>query len=139
MVVPSMDNQLLQESLRQSGRIHFGDLANIQVKALIERALLSGNFPALQARPLVDGRRLLFPPIDIALISYPRGSVSGFAGNRRLHIAIDELVQKTLQYFSQKRTSADLTLWVKLQLAATTIHEISHVILRAVYLLESFN
>ena len=139
MVVPSMDNQFLQESLRQSLCIHFGDLTNMQVKELIERALLSGNFPPLQTRPLVDGRRLLFPPIDIALISYPRGSVSGFAGNRRLHIAIDELVQKTLQYFSQKRSSDDLALWVKLQLAATTIHEISHVILRAVYSLESFN
>jgi hypothetical protein len=109
------------------------------VKDLIERALLSGDFPPLKTRPLVQGRRLQFPPIDISLVSYRRGSLSGFAGNRKVYIGIDELVEKVLKYFSQKRTSQDLTLWVKLQLAATTIHEISHVILRAVCSLESYN
>jgi hypothetical protein len=95
---------------------------------LIEAGLRRGNFPTLPAAPLN------FPAVEIGLVSIPGGIATGFTGVNKVHIGIDEMAQKTAMYSSPKYSQAALSLYVKLQLASTMIHEVSHTILRAVTL-----
>jgi hypothetical protein len=71
------------------------------------------------------------------LVSLPRGGVSGFAGPNTVYIGVDELVEKAERFAAKAELGppddATITKWIKMQLAATVIHEASHVVLRHVF------
>jgi hypothetical protein len=98
------------------------------IRDLITRALEKGNFNSLK------GKTIEFPDITMRLVSLPNGGVSGFAGPNTLYIGVNEFVEKAQRYSDKfKATDETIETWVQMQLAATVIHEASHVVLRYNY------
>jgi hypothetical protein len=99
---------------------------------VIQDALVGANYGPGHV-PLVAP--LNFPPIPIIVVRGRTSTVSGFTGSGKLHIAIDELTSKSKKYgadLSKVLPKDWIGRWVKLQLLTTTVHEISHTVLRAV-------